>query len=690
MHLSVSDGGSGVGSVLYSTDGTEPYLAYTGEVLVAVEGVTTIRYAATDNLGHTSTPKSATVRLDDSAPVSSHTAPAGWAKGPVSVTLDSGDALSGVSGIRYALDGSTESTYTGPISVAGEGTHTITYASTDLVGNAETARTATVRIDDTAPVTTVTTIADTYAATATATLVPVDALSGVAATAWRIDGGDWTSGTAVVLPYAPGRHTLQWKSTDHLDNTEAVNSASYEMLARFDDADPRVVYMGTWSPNSNTSRYAGAWKTATGATQKAYVTFTGTRFELIGSTGPAYGIARVTIDGETPGYGDLYSSAYKHLQKVYSKSGLTNAQHTAVVEWTGTKNASSTGTGIGIDAVDVAGTLDGDTIAPATSDDVAGSWRSTSATVTLSATDAHSYVRNTFYRVGGGTLTTYTAPFPVSAEGTTTVEYFSVDGAGNTETARTAEVRIDTTAPAVSDDADSAWAKGPARVHLSVSDGGSGVGSVLYSTDGTEPYLAYTGEVLVAVEGVTTIRYAATDNLGHTSTPKSATVRLDDSAPVSSHTAPAGWAKGPVSVTLDSGDALSGVSGIRYALDGSTESTYTGPISVAGEGTAHDHLRVHRPRRQRRDRQDGHGAHRRHGTGHDRDDDRRHLRSDRHGHTRTRRCPLGRRGDRVAHRRWGLDERHGSRAALRPGPPHPAVEEHRPPGQHRGGQQREL
>ncbi len=408
----------------------------------------------------------------------------------------------------------------------------LSYHAHDFAGNEDATKTATIKIDNTAPVTT-SGLLDSYLGSATVSLDATDAGSGVATTRWRLDGGDWITG-ATATASLPGSHRLEWSSVDSVGNSESMHIAFFDVLARFDDADPRVVYKGTWTPNSNTSRHAGAWRTATGATQKAYVTFTGTRFELIGSTGPAYGIARVTIDGGTPGYGDLYSPTYKHLQRVYSKSGLTDAEHTAVVEWTGTKNASSTGTGIGIDAVDVAGTLDGDTVAPATSDDVVGAWRSTSATVTLSATDAHSYVKNTFYRVGSGVLTTYTAPFSVSTEGTATVEYFSVDGAGNTETARTAEVRIDTTAPAVSDDADGAWARGPARVHLSVSDGGSGVGSVLYSTDGTEPHLAYTGEVLVAVEGVTTIRYHATDNLGHTSATKSATVRLDDSAPVSS------------------------------------------------------------------------------------------------------------------------------------------------------------
>jgi hypothetical protein len=37
---------------------------------------------------------------------------------------------------------------------------------------------------------------------------------------------------------------------------------------------------------------------------------------------------------------------------------LTQGAHTMVIEWTGTKNAKSTKTNIGIDAVQVLGTVD--------------------------------------------------------------------------------------------------------------------------------------------------------------------------------------------------------------------------------------------------------------------------------------------------------------------------------------------
>ena len=75
--------------------------------------------------------------------------PAG-SSGPVTLTLAPSDASSGVAGTTWSLDGGAAQPGTS-VPVSGDGTHTVTYFSTDNAGNAEAARTATVRIDGTAP-----------------------------------------------------------------------------------------------------------------------------------------------------------------------------------------------------------------------------------------------------------------------------------------------------------------------------------------------------------------------------------------------------------------------------------------------------------------------------------------------------------------------------------------------------------
>ena len=71
-------------------------------------------------------------------------------------------------------------------------------------------------------------------------------------------------------------------------------------------------------------------------------------------------------------------------------------------------------------------------------------------TVTLSATDAGgSGVGQTKYRLDGGALQTYSAPFAVSGDGSHTLDYFSVDVAGNTEATSTLSFQIDATPPTI-------------------------------------------------------------------------------------------------------------------------------------------------------------------------------------------------------------------------------------------------
>lgn len=80
----------------------------------------------------------------------------------------------------------------------------------------------------------------------------------------------------------------------------------------------------------------------------------------------------------------------------------------------------------------------------------ASAWTRSAVTVTLAATDAGgSGVAATSYRIDSGAATTYTAAFTISAAGRHTVTYYSVDKAGNVETAKTGYANIDMTAPAI-------------------------------------------------------------------------------------------------------------------------------------------------------------------------------------------------------------------------------------------------
>ncbi|RKN86132.1 OmpL47-type beta-barrel domain-containing protein [Paenibacillus ginsengarvi] len=76
-------------------------------------------------------------------------------------------------------------------------------------------------------------------------------------------------------------------------------------------------------------------------------------------------------------------------------------------------------------------------------------WFNQEVTVVLSATDNSGQPVTTRYAVDGVTEATYSQPIRLAADGIHTISYYSVDAAGNTEAAKTQQVKLDRTAPAV-------------------------------------------------------------------------------------------------------------------------------------------------------------------------------------------------------------------------------------------------
>jgi hypothetical protein len=93
-----------------------------------------------------------------------------------------------------------------------------------------------------------------------------------------------------------------------------------------------------------------------------------------------------------------------------------------------------------------------DTTAPVStaslSGDLASSTYYSPVQVTLSATDNLSGVSHTYYTLDGGSQVTYASAFTVSAVGSHTVKYWSVDKAGNTESTHTLTFTIANGVPA--------------------------------------------------------------------------------------------------------------------------------------------------------------------------------------------------------------------------------------------------
>lgn len=69
--------------------------------------------------------------------------------------------------------------------------------------------------------------------------------------------------------------------------------------------------------------------------------------------------------------------------------------------------------------------------------------------VSFTASDSQSGVLFTMYKIDNGAWTTYTTPFGISDDGNHTISYYSVDVAGNTETPKTTNCKIDQTKPSI-------------------------------------------------------------------------------------------------------------------------------------------------------------------------------------------------------------------------------------------------
>jgi hypothetical protein len=76
-------------------------------------------------------------------------------------------------------------------------------------------------------------------------------------------------------------------------------------------------------------------------------------------------------------------------------------------------------------------------------------WYKSTVKITLTAVDEGSGVKNTYYKLDGGSQITYTSPITVSGNGQHTIEYWSVDNIDNTETHSSESFKIDTLAPTV-------------------------------------------------------------------------------------------------------------------------------------------------------------------------------------------------------------------------------------------------
>ena len=140
-------------------------------------------------------------------------------------------------------------------------------------------------------------------------------------------------------------------------------------------------------------------------------------------------------------------------------------------------------------------------------------WTSSDVTVSLTATDTESGVAETLFRTDGGSSQTYSTPISFTAEGTTSLYYWSVDTSGNVEPTNVAVIQIDKTPPVTTAPGTAEYV-GAAEFVLSASDSRSGVVQTYWRLDGGALQTGRT--VRITSPGSHTITYYSTDRAGNT------------------------------------------------------------------------------------------------------------------------------------------------------------------------------
>jgi hypothetical protein len=424
----------------------------TGSVTGEGEGLVAVASVA-DRAGNTRTASSSpAVNIDRTAPTTNARAAADWSTSD-EVTLTGADNLSGVAVTRYAVGTGETRDYAGSIRLP-EGDHTLRYWSVDRAGNAETAKTITVKVDKTAPTITAALSPAPNAlgwnrSNVTVSFICADDASGIAS----------CSADEVVAEETAGR-TVTGLAADR-----AGNRADRTVTVQLDRTAPRVTASNDRDPNgagwyaadvtvgfacadalSGIVDCADPVRLGEGAGQSA----TGRATDAADNPGSATATG-INVDKTDPTITGAATSApngagwYRGDVTVRwtcddRLSGLADpcpADDTVGGEGEALGTSAMTADRAGNTATGSVRGLRIDRTAPVTAIDlparVAGSdgWYGGPVRIALDATDDLSGVAATWYTIDGGTPQRYTSAFSFDQNGRHTLRFWSVDGAGN-------------------------------------------------------------------------------------------------------------------------------------------------------------------------------------------------------------------------------------------------------------------
>lgn len=604
--LSATDLPSGVASTTYTVDGGSPQ-PYTAPFSVAGDGVHTIAFWSTDAAGNVEEAGAPLViRVDTTAPTTTVINPispaSGWfVTSGIPFAFDASDATSGIAATYYTIDGGEKQTYGQPFTKdLSTGTHTVTYWSVDIAGNAEAERTIEINVDTVAPTITGTASPEPNEfgwnnTSVDVTFTCADADSGVQTgvagcagdtTLANEGAGQTVKGDAVDV--AGNRAGTEYGPV-HIDKTRPTLAGVLpdpNGVGWYKD-DVRVKWVGddALSGIDAASQPDDSLITGEGANLGAGPV---TIDDKAGNTSLPASVSGVRIDrtapvitgGATtaPNAAGWYNAAVTvdftcsdalsgvascPTSKQLSGNGASQSVTSDPAEdLAGNVSATKTVSGINIDGAAPTSTSNNTCKA-------ANEWcTGDTADVVLSATDQTglSGVKEIRYSVDGGAEkvaagNSVTVSVPLNGSGAGTVSYYAVDKAGNVESKNSVALKWDNIAPTVNNTLSpaasaSGWNSADVTVTFTAKDDDKGSGVNAATLTAPVKVIAETAGQLV--EG------SAKDLAGNEGR-DSVTVKLDKTKPTitaavtAGNLTASGWYNGPVTVTFTCTDALSGV-----------------------------------------------------------------------------------------------------------------------------------
>ncbi len=486
-------------AIYYTLDGTTPTTnspTYSNPISIDSLNTTTIlNYFGVDSAGNVEFQQTQNYTIDTILPITTVDVASGIYSGAQSVTLSCTDSSSGqCASIYYTLDGTdptiNSSVYTSPINIDLLNVTTLLkYFSVDSADNIENLQTQTYILDATTPKTTANPVGGDYNGALSVVLSCTDSGGGICSTTYfTLDGSvpsinSQVYSNSITISAANKTTILRYYSTDSAGNTESVGSQSYTIT--------------TTLPITTASVTSGIYNSALS------IELTCIDARTINCTSIYY-----TLNGTTP---TTNSSVYS---APFSISALNT---TIILKYFGIDS-------IGNSEIVQTQSYSLDAISPVTSSSHTDGFYNAAQLVTLSCSDSGGgSCSKTYYTVNGSiptvNSTVYTVPININTlNNSTTLRYFSVDSAGNSEPSKSNTYLIDTLPPTTTASQTAGTYPGPITVSLTCSDlFTSSLCKVTYYTiDGTTPSttsLVYSGPISITAN--TTLRYFSVDNVNN-------------------------------------------------------------------------------------------------------------------------------------------------------------------------------